>query len=290
MFQRMLMILNCLFLFVSFQNVLAEEIILGKDSRPLFPAELTERFVGALPSSDKSSQAGKAQDALAESGAVLLGRGKTKITKIEVVRVIPVRGNNPLNQIEPVNNATINGRLYFASVEELQKMMQGGGDSPAPGPGPSPPPPPPPPPPTPFAGCIGQSAPFKSTSGFQTCLGKQMPTFSAGLFVDFAASACKVVGGDSGGNFLAFDIMVPLLSPDCTYTDVAAFPDFAYAEFIPPTGSGFVRIPLKFDVEGRFYLQSKKAPYAGRKLVVFATVKKISNYKFELFISNVSPP
>lgn len=81
MFQRMLMILNCLFLFVSFQNVLAEEIILGKDSRPLFPAELTERFVGALPSSDKSSQAGKAQDALAESGAVLLGREKRKLPK-----------------------------------------------------------------------------------------------------------------------------------------------------------------------------------------------------------------
>ena len=284
MLRRLLLLLNLLFLIVFFQNVLAEEVILGKDSRPLFPADLTERFAGALPSSGQSSAAGKAQDALAESGAVLLDQGKTKITKIEVVRVIPVRGNNPLNQIEPVNNATINGRLYFASVEELQKMMQGG-DSPAPGPVP-----PPPPPPKPFAGCIGQSAPFQQTTGFQTCGGRQMPTLSAGLYVNFATSSCKVVGGDSGWNFLAFDIMVPFLSADCSYTDVNAFPDFAYAEFIPPTGSGFVRIPVKTNVEGKFYLQSKKEPYTGRKLVVFATVKKINDKKFELYISNVSEP
>jgi hypothetical protein len=281
MVQRKALLLIFLFLLIFSQSIFGEELILGKDSRPLFPAELTERFVGALPTSDKDSSASKAQNELAGSGAVLLEQDKTKITKIEVIRVIPVRGNNPLNPIEPVNNATINGRLYFASVEELKKMMQEGGDSPTP---------PPPPPPTPFAGCIGKSALFKATSGYRMCLGKEMPTFSAGLYVDFASNTCKVLGGDGGWNFLAFDIMVPLISADCSYTDVAAFPDFAYAEFIPPTGSGFERIPLKFDVEGRFYLQSQKAPYTNKKLVVFATVKKISNSKFELFISNVSAP
>ncbi|MBP7232884.1 MAG: hypothetical protein KBA28_13240 [Syntrophaceae bacterium] len=283
MVQRKALFLILLFLLIFSQATFAEEVILGKDSRPLFPAELTERFVGALPTSDKDSSAAKAQNELAGSGAVLLEQDKTKITKIEVVRVIPVRGNNPLNPIEPLNNATINGRLYFASVEELKKMMQEGGDSPTP-------PPPPPPPPTPFAGCIGKSAPFKATSGYQMCLGKQMPTLSAGLYVDFASSTCKVLGGDGGWNFLAFDIMVPFTSTECSYTDVAAFPDFAYAEFIPPTGSGFERIPLKFDVEGRFYLQSKKAPYTNKKLVVFATVKKINNVQFELYISNVTAP
>lgn len=242
----------------------SEEVVLGKDSRLLFPSDFTERYAGKVPTGKEGERI--------TPGSAILEKGGRKTTKIEIVRVIPIRGNNPVNQQDPINNATIDGRLYFTAVDELEQLVKNGGDTPGPAFG---------------SGCIGKQVDFKATAGFTTCLGPK-PIYGAGINLNFDTGACSLIGGDSGWNFMGFDIQVPVTSKDCKYNEAAAFPDFANAELTPPTGSGFQRINIAFGKEYIFYLKPKKAPHNTMTIKVYFTVKKLGETSFQLTVSNMT--
>lgn len=102
------------------KSCLAEEVILGEDSRLLFPSDLSERYIRKLPV-DKE---GKTIAPVIPQSPVLFEKGERKITKIEIVSVIPVTGNNPINPQDPINNAMIDGKLYFTAVDELEELLK----------------------------------------------------------------------------------------------------------------------------------------------------------------------
>jgi len=46
---------------------------------------------------------------------------KRRVRRIEIVRVIPLRGNNPLNTINPIRNTTINGQTIYRAPDEVEE-------------------------------------------------------------------------------------------------------------------------------------------------------------------------
>ncbi len=133
-----------------------------------------------------------------------LGKGR-KIVALRILQVRNVRGNNPLNQKQPVNN--LNGITYSSLTETLDALLNRGTTAQA-----------------------GTSSSSQSTTTSTQCTGTYTMKHSGGapadhrfasIEVDPNTGECKKVHDDgSSGSFLI--IQTP---PDADPSDGVAFPD-----------------------------------------------------------------
>lgn len=133
-----------------------------------------------------------------------------RVVGVELIRVIPIQGNNPFNPREPILNR--DGQIITS------RTGTGTGSGPVAGPQPS---------------CVGASATFAESPTAPPGIG------FAGIDVNPNTGACGVVGGGSGGHAIVLqsppDQLNPFLPPDPTrYSYFVDALELVWTQIDPP--------------------------------------------------------
>ena len=177
--------------------------------------------------------------------------------RVQLIQVMPLRGNNPFNTRDPINNTTINGQVVYRAVDEPGQTGA---------------------PPGGIRGCIG-------SINFAESPLAPPGIYFAGIDLNPNTGVCTLRNDGQGQTLI---LQTPPSGPVVPAGEIEAFPDRVVGvwEFTPPSPPGGPGVSVKFfpGTQQTFWLIAT----TGLKVRIVLNVTQLGPNSFRMNVTEIS--